>query len=80
MARCFETEAGVAACDDDGLAGILLGGVGGGKEELGAQEGNGGLHAGHLGGLIGISFSWFDFNLCQRGRSGDELRALEFGF
>ena len=56
VARCFETEAGVAACDDDGLAGVLLGGVGGVEEELGAQEGNGGLHVGHLGGLIGISF------------------------
>ena len=57
VARCFEAEAGVAACDDDGLAGVLFGGVGGLEEELGAQEGNGGLYVGHLGGLIGTSFS-----------------------
>ena len=62
VARGFETEAGVAACDDDGLAGVFFGGVGGVEEELGAEEGNGLLNVGHLGGLVGMSFSEFDFD------------------
>lgn len=53
MTGCFETEAGIAAGDDDGLAGVLLGGVGRDGEELGAQECDGRLHVRHLGGLVG---------------------------
>lgn len=50
VAGRFETEAGIAACDDDGLAGVLFGGVRGDGEKLGAQECDGRLHVRHLGG------------------------------
>ena len=49
VAGCFEAEAGVAAGDDDGLAGVFLGGVWGDGEPLGADECDGGLHVRHLG-------------------------------
>lgn len=52
VAGCFETEAGVAACDNDGLTGVFLGGVGRDGEELGAQERDGRLYVRHLGGLV----------------------------
>ena len=48
----FETEAGVGAGDDDGLAGVLFGGVGRDGEELGAHECDGRLHVRHVGGLL----------------------------
>ena len=50
VAGGFETEAGVAAGDDDGLVGVFFGGVGGYGEELGAHECDGGLHVRHLDG------------------------------
>ena len=50
VAGGFETEAGVAAGDDDGLVGVFFCGVGGYGEELGAHECDGGLHVRHLGG------------------------------
>ena len=54
MAGCFETEAGVAAGDDDGLVGEFLGGVRRDGEQLGTQECDGGLYVRHLGGLFTI--------------------------
>ena len=51
VAGGFEAEAGVAAGHDDGLVGVLFGGVGGRDEELGAHEREGFLHVGHLGDL-----------------------------
>ena len=53
VAGGFEAEAGVAAGDDDGLAGVLFGGVWGHGEELGAEEGEGFLHV--------MDFFFFEF-------------------
>lgn len=61
MAGCFETETDVAACDDDSLAGVLLGGVWRDGEKLGAQKCEGRLHIRHLGGLISILYLFLVF-------------------
>ena len=50
VAGGFETKAGVAAGDDNGLVGVLFCGVGGDGEELGAHECEWGLNVRHLGG------------------------------
>ena len=77
MAGCFETEAGVAAGDEDGLASVFFGRVGRDGEELGAQKCDGRLHVRHVGGLR----STFLFcRKCECGGCGSRvLMVVEIG-
>lgn len=78
VAGGFETEAGVAAGDDDGLVGVFFSGVGGYGEELGAHECNGGLHVRHLGGGELSLDNWIiDWTVIDEGSSRELLVRLK---